>query len=270
MAPPLVLKRLALILLLSAGSAAAEAATPAPVAADHAMVVSAQSLATETGLQILRAGGNVVDAAVAVGYALAVVYPAAGNLGGGGFMTIRFADGRTTFLDFREKAPIGATAAMFLDANGEIVPNRSTDSWLAVGVPGSVAGLDAALQRYGSLSRAVVMGPAIALARDGFVLDDGDTGLLRLGREGLARDPAAATIFQTGQPFAPRDRRPFTRVRSARRSSRRARRAAASCRPRISPTTRSANIQPSAVPIAASGSRPLRHRAGAASGFARC
>ncbi|WP_131119027.1 gamma-glutamyltransferase [Lichenihabitans psoromatis] len=171
------------------------AASPEPVGADHAMVVSAQSLASDVGVDILKRGGNVVDAAVAVGYALAVVYPAAGNLGGGGFMTIRFADGRTTFLDFREKAPLAATASLFLDSSGNVVHGRSTDSWLAVGVPGSVAGLEAARERYGSLSREALIAPALALARDGFVLTDADARLFRLAADDLAKNPAASAIF---------------------------------------------------------------------------
>ena len=184
----------ALILAVTLGGPV-RAAAPDPAGADTAMVVSAHALATRVGLDILRQGGTVVDAAVAVGYALAVVYPAAGNIGGGGFMTIRFKDGRTTFLDFREKAPLAATPDMFLDAAGKVVPGRSTDSWLAVGVPGSVAGLDAALQRYGHLSRAAVMDPAIALARDGFVLSEGDASFFRYGAADLGRDPAAVATY---------------------------------------------------------------------------
>ena len=101
-------------------AAPARAASVAPVAAENGMVVSAQHLATEVGIEVLKRGGNAVDAAVAVGYALAVVYPAAGNLGGGGFMTIQLADGRKTFLDFRETAPKGATANMYLDKDGNV------------------------------------------------------------------------------------------------------------------------------------------------------
>lgn len=171
------------------------------------MVVSAQHFATEAGLQVLAAGGNAVDAAVAVGYALAVTYPAAGNLGGGGFMTLRLADGRTTFLDFREKAPLAATATMFQDAGGDVIPNLSTDSWKAVGVPGTVQGLEAARARYGRLSRHAVIAPAIALARDGFVLEDGDAVLFRAEAPELANDPAARAIFtHDGQPLHAGDR----------------------------------------------------------------
>ncbi|MCW6506534.1 gamma-glutamyltransferase [Lichenifustis flavocetrariae] len=171
------------------------------------MVVSAQHLASDAGLEVLRSGGNAVDAAVAVGYALAVVYPAAGNLGGGGFMTIRFADGRATFLDFREKAPIAATRTMFLDPDGHVIPGLSTDSWLAVGVPGTVAGLEAASQRYGRLGRHTVLAPAERLARDGFVLTDGDAVLFAAETPGLAKDPGARAIFtRDGQALKAGDR----------------------------------------------------------------
>ena len=120
----------------------AHAASMRPMAAEQGMVVSAQHLATEVGVNVLKHGGNAVDAAVAVGYTLAVVYPAAGNLGGGGFMTIRFADGRKTFLDFRERAPRAATRDMYLDKDGKVVDGLSTTGWLAVGVPGTVSGLE--------------------------------------------------------------------------------------------------------------------------------
>ena len=127
-----------------------------PVAAERGMVVSAQHLATEVGVNVLKRGGNAVDAAVAVGYALAVVYPAAGNLGGGGFMTIRFADGRKTFLDFRERAPRAATRDMYLDKDGKVVDGLSTTGWLAVGVPGTVSGLEYARKKYGTMTRSAI------------------------------------------------------------------------------------------------------------------
>ncbi len=159
------------------------------------MVVSAHALATNIGVEVLRAGGNAVDAAIAVGYALAVVYPQAGNIGGGGFMTLHLADGRSTFLDFREKAPLAATPTMFQDQAGAAVPQRSTDSWLAVGVPGTVLGLETARVRYGTMPRARLMAPAIRLAREGFVLGQGDAGVMALEGAKLARDPAAAQVF---------------------------------------------------------------------------
>ncbi len=199
--------RLAALTLCCVLSRPAWAYDPAPIAARHAMVVSAQALASAAGLQMLEQGGNAVDAAAAVGYALAVVYPAAGNLGGGGFMTLRLADGRATFLDFREKAPAAATASMFLDAAGDIVKGRSTDTWLGVGVPGSPAGFDAARARYGKLPRAAVLAPAMRLAREGFVLTAGDVALLSLGTDAFRRDPAAAAIFLPGgKPLQPGDR----------------------------------------------------------------
>ena len=127
--------------------ALAQAASQAPVTAENGMVVTAQVLATQVGVNVLKRGGNAFDAAVAVGYALAVVYPAAGNLGGGGFMTAQLADGRKTFLDFREKAPLGATPDMFLDKDGNVIQGLSTRGHLAVGVPGSVAGLERAREQ---------------------------------------------------------------------------------------------------------------------------
>lgn len=197
----------AMILLAHPAVAPAWAYDPAPVPARDGIVVSAEIRASEAGTEMLRQGGNAVDAAVAVGYALAVVYPAAGNLGGGGFMLLRQADGRTTFLDFREKAPLAATATMFLDEQGNVAKGRSTDTWLGVGVPGSAAGLEAARARYGSLSRQAVLAPAIRLARDGFVLTPGDVALLRLGTAKFKRDAAAAAIFlPQGAPLQPGDR----------------------------------------------------------------
>src|SRR3954471_24352868 len=150
------------------------AASQVPVAAEHGMVVTAQHLASDVGVNVLKKGGNAVDAAVAVGYALAVVYPAAGNLGGGGFMTIQLADGRKTFLDFREKAPLAATANMYLDAAGNVIKGSTTTGHLAVGVPGSVSGFEMALAKYGTMKRADLMAPAIRFPEQGFVLDAGD------------------------------------------------------------------------------------------------
>ena len=174
------------------------AASPAPVQAANGMVVSAHKLASQVGVDVLRKGGNAIDAAVAVGYALAVVYPAAGNIGGGGFMTVRLKDGRTSFLDFRERAPLAATAGMYLDAQKNVVKGLSTDGYLAVGVPGSVMGFETALTRFGTMSRATVMAPAVRLARDGFALDEGDVVTLMGGMKKLGKDAAAAAIFLNG------------------------------------------------------------------------
>src|ERR1043165_9065080 len=126
----------------------AHAASPAPVAAKNGMVVTAQQHATRVGVEILKNGGNAVDAAIAVGYALAVVYPAAGNLGGGGFMTVQFADGRKTFIDFREVAPLAAKPTMYLDAAGNVIPDLSTRGFLAAGVPGTVSGFALGRAKY--------------------------------------------------------------------------------------------------------------------------
>ncbi|TFV44161.1 gamma-glutamyltransferase [Bradyrhizobium niftali] len=181
---------------------AARAASVAPVAAQNGMVVSAQHLATQVGVDVLKRGGNAVDAAVAVGYALAVVYPAAGNLGGGGFMTIQLADGRKTFLDFRETAPKAATANMYLDKDGNVIKGISTKGHLAVGVPGSVSGMEYAREKYGTMKRADLLAPAIQLAEQGFALDQGDIDLLRTATKDFEEDPASAGIFlNNGKPF---------------------------------------------------------------------
>jgi gamma-glutamyltranspeptidase/glutathione hydrolase len=183
--------------------AAAQAASVAPVAAENGMVVTAQHLGTRVGVDVLKDGGNAIDAAVAVGYALAVVYPAAGNLGGGGFMTIQLADGRKTFLDFREKAPLAASVNMYLDQSGNVVKGLSSDGHLAVAVPGSVHGLETALARYGTMKRAALLAPAIRYAQEGFVLDQGDVDLLVTASAGLRKDAASAAIFlNQGEPFA--------------------------------------------------------------------
>ncbi|MHA6820901.1 gamma-glutamyltransferase [Ralstonia pseudosolanacearum] len=178
------------------------AASVAPVAAENGMVVAAQHLATRIGVDVLKRGGNAVDAAVAVGYALAVVYPAAGNLGGGGFMTIQLADGRKTFLDFREVAPKGATANMYLDKDGNVIKGLSTKGHLAVGVPGTVSGMEYAREKYGTRSRAELIAPAIRLADKGFALDQGDVDMLLTSTKDFHEDPASGAIFlNKGQPY---------------------------------------------------------------------
>lgn len=171
------------------------AADPAPVAANKGMVVTAQHIASQVGADVLRHGGNAVDAAVAVGYALAVVYPQAGNIGGGGFMTLRLAGGKDSFLDFREKAPLAATAAMFQDAHGNVVPGLSTHSWLSTGTPGTVAGLEEARRKYGTMTRQALMAPAIRLAQTGFMLTAGDMPVFTVMAPYLREDPATAAIF---------------------------------------------------------------------------
>ncbi|MDF3885846.1 MAG: gamma-glutamyltransferase [Pseudomonadales bacterium] len=178
------------------------AASVAPVAAENGMVVTAQHLATRVGVDVLKHGGNAVDAAVAVGYALAVVYPAAGNLGGGGFMTIQLADGRKTFLDFREVAPKGATANMYLDKDGNVIKGASTKGHLAVGVPGTVSGMEYARRKYGTMKRADLIAPAVKFAENGFTLEQGDVDMLLTATKDFQEDPASGAIFlNKGQPF---------------------------------------------------------------------
>ena len=164
------------------------------------MVVSADSLASAVGIEILRKGGNAVDAGVGVGFALAVTFPLAGNIGGGGFMVIRLADGRTTTIDFREKAPSSARRDMYLDKRGEFVSSRSQKGPLAAGVPGSVAGLLLALDKYGSMNRAAVLEPAIELARNGFPLKNKFLAReISANFETFRRFPASLEVFSHNQ-----------------------------------------------------------------------
>ncbi|TXN83980.1 gamma-glutamyltransferase [Methylobacterium sp. WL8] len=190
-------RAVAAMALLTFATAAepASAASVAPAVAEHGMVVTAQYLATQVGVDVLKRGGNAIDAAVAVGYALAVVYPAAGNLGGGGFMTVQLADGRRTFLDFREKAPLAATRDMYLDKDGNVIKGLSVSGPLAVAVPGTVSGLETAREKYGTMSRADLIAPAIAYAEGGFVLKQGDADMFAIASPDLRKDPASAAIF---------------------------------------------------------------------------
>ncbi|MEP7085924.1 MAG: gamma-glutamyltransferase [Gemmatimonadota bacterium] len=164
--------------------------------APHAMVASNSALASGAGLEILRAGGNAVDAAVATGFALAVTYPEAGNLGGGGYMLIRLNDGRSFALDYREAAPLAATRDMYLDAKGHVT-RKSELGHLAPGVPGSVAGLTTALARYGSMSLEKVMAPAIRLADSGFAVDSAFFESIEGNSEKIAPF-AGAAVFMPG------------------------------------------------------------------------
>lgn len=182
------------LLLLIVLAVCALAAPMRPVHAQHAMVASVHELASRAGVEMMQAGGNAVDAAVATGFALAVVHPQAGNIGGGGFMLIRMADGKTRFLDYREKAPAKATADMYLDAQGNVIPNASLVGYKAVGVPGSVAGMVYAEKKYGKLPLEKVMAPAIRLAREGYPLAWEDAEDLR--DEDLAKFPESRRIFQ--------------------------------------------------------------------------
>ncbi len=165
-----------------------------PVRAQHAMVVSVHHLASDAGVSILREGGNAVDAAVATGFALAVVHPVAGNLGGGGFMLLRTHEGHSTFIDYREQAPLAATQNMYLDAHGNVIPNASVLGLRSIATPGSVAGLTYAEKKYGRLGLKKVMAPAIALARDGFVLSEGEAR--EFADPDLAKFADSKRIFQ--------------------------------------------------------------------------
>src|SRR5271163_3106296 len=188
-------------LLLAAVAAWAPRASAAnyPVHAQHAIVVSVHELASQAGVEMMQAGGNAVDAAVATGFALAVVNPRAGNIGGGGFMLFRNAGGKAHFIDFRETAPAAATENMYLDAQGNVIPESSTGSsvvgYRSIGVPGTVAGLIYAEKQYGKLSIEKVMAPAIRLARDGFPLAYEDAQDLQKD-EHLAQFAESKRIFQ--------------------------------------------------------------------------
>ena len=190
---------LAAVLLAALFPARAQADSK-PVHAPHAMVVSIDELASKAGADIMQEGGNAIDAAVATGFALAVVYPQAGNLGGGGFMLIRMADGRTHFIDFREEAPASATANMYLDAQGNVIDGASEYGYKAIGVPGSVAGLVYAQKKYGKLSLRKVMAPAILLALNGFELSWHEARDLREDSH-LADYPESRRIFQRDGNF---------------------------------------------------------------------
>lgn len=183
------------------------AASEPAVEAQKGMVVSSQHLASQIGADILKSGGNAVDAAVAVGYAQAVVNPCCGNIGGGGFMTIHLADGKDLFINFRETAPAAASADMYLDKDGKLIKDASLYGYLASGVPGTVKGLDYALEKYGTMSRQQVMEPAIKLAREGFTLTRADTDVLDTTTERFKQDPEVARIFlkPDGSAFQPGD-----------------------------------------------------------------
>ncbi|MBP2229552.1 gamma-glutamyltranspeptidase/glutathione hydrolase [Azospirillum agricola] len=167
-----------------------------PVRAQNGMVASEHRLATEIGVAILQRGGNAVDAAVAVGFALAVVLPNAGNVGGGGFMIVHDAkSGKDVAIDFREMAPAKASRDMYLDGQGKVAPDRSLYTHLAVGIPGTVAGLAHAQAKYGTLALADVVAPAIKLAREGYAVTPQLAGLLEVERDHLAKWGATRAVF---------------------------------------------------------------------------
>jgi gamma-glutamyltranspeptidase/glutathione hydrolase len=189
------------VVIAPAGSCAQEGTTNVisyrgeqPIVAQHGMVVSVHHLASDVGVAILREGGNAVDAAVATGFALAVVHPIAGNLGGGGFMLLRMHDGKSTFIDYREKAPLAATETMYQDKNGNVIPDASVIGYRSIATPGSVAGLVYAEKKYGKLGLKRVMAPAIKLAGEGFALSPEEAH--ELTDPDLAKFPASRLLFQ--------------------------------------------------------------------------
>lgn len=179
-----------------------------PVRATQGMVASVDAMATQVGVDILKQGGNAVDAAVAVGYALAVTHPQAGNLGGGGFMLLRTKDGATTAIDFREMAPANATRDMFLDEQGDPDSKKSLTSALASGTPGTVAGFSLALEKYGSLPLNKVVRPAIKLAQEGFIVNDALADDLKTyGSEVIPQHENSKAIFwKDGEPLKKGDK----------------------------------------------------------------
>jgi gamma-glutamyltranspeptidase/glutathione hydrolase len=185
------MRRIQAVLLIAA---AIPAWAAQPVRARHGMVVSRERHATEAGLRVLESGGNAVDAAVAVGFVLAVTHPSAGNIGGGGFMLLRLADGRTTFIDFRERAPQAASRNMYLNASGKVTED-STIGYRASGIPGTVRGLEWASNQYGTLPWAKLVRPAVDLAANGFPVSYALAQSLR-NTKGLSRFPESARIFQ--------------------------------------------------------------------------
>lgn len=200
------MKRLpALLLALSvlATSPAAIAATREPVRARKAMIASTSELASRAGIEVMQKGGNAIDAAVAVAFALAVTWPSAGNLGGGGFMLVRIADGKAEAIDYRERAPLGATRDMYLDASGNVVPKLSNDGYEAVAVPGTVAGLALAHERHGKLPWADVVAPARKLAAQGFAVSHHLATSLSVKRtvDKMAPWEESRRIYQRGGRF---------------------------------------------------------------------
>src|SRR5882672_9004223 len=192
-------KLLILLLMAVVGEASLSASTH-PVHAQHGIVVSVHELASRTGVEMMQAGGNAVDAAVATGFALAVVHPPAGNLGGGGFMLIRMADGKTHFIDYREKAPAGATRDMYLDAQGNVIEGASEIGYKSIGVPGSVAGMVYAEQKFGKLTLKQVMAPAIKLAREGYPLTWGEASDMQHDEQ-LGKFAESRRVFQRDGNF---------------------------------------------------------------------
>jgi gamma-glutamyltranspeptidase/glutathione hydrolase len=197
-------------LLVTAGAAIvplAHAVSPPPLESTQGMVVTTQRTASDVGAAVLRQGGNAIDAAVAIGYALAVTHPTAGNIGGGGFMTIHLANGKDTFINFREKAPHAATATMYQDAKGNPISDKSLNGYLAVGIPGTVLGLETARKEYGTMSLETLITPAIGLAETGFMMVRGDIDDFDDSTAALLKQAnIAAILLPGGKVMQPGDR----------------------------------------------------------------
>jgi gamma-glutamyltranspeptidase / glutathione hydrolase len=192
---------LSVILLSGLESGYLQCASKAPVRAKQGMVASSEKLASQIGIETLKKGGNAVDAAVAVGFALAVTHPAAGNLGGGGFMMIRFSNGQTASIDYRETTPAAARRDVYLDSAGQIIPKASTQGYRASGVPGTPAGLCLAQKKYGRLSFKEVIQPAIDLAEQGFPVSDSFSDSLREAAPLLGQFPESRRLYLNGGKF---------------------------------------------------------------------
>lgn len=190
-----------ILVFVASMSLSPRAASREPVRARHGMVASTSEIASRVGVEIMQRGGNAIDAAVAVGLALAVTWPPAGNIGGGGFMMIRRANGDTEIIDYRERAPLAATREMYLDKKGDVIKGASTIGYRAVGVPGTVAGLSLALERHGKLKWADVIEPARKLAADGFAMNHHLTRSLEGTKKLLTQFPDSKRIFLRDERF---------------------------------------------------------------------
>ena len=184
-----------LFALLSSSHVRPAAASVTPVRARHGMVASSNEIASKVGVEILKRGGNAVDAAVAVGLAMAVTFPGAGNIGGGGFMVLRMTDGKTAAIDYRELRPRLHHRDMYVDKNGNLIPNASTVGYRSAGVPGTVAGFALALQKYGTMKWRDVIEPALKLAVEGFTVSSSFSEELRKNSKLLGQFPASRRIF---------------------------------------------------------------------------
>ena len=288
-----LLLRTALFVLVGCSSPPATV-VPTPTAsatASHGMVVSASTIASQAGRDVLAAGGNAVDAAIATGFALAVTYPVAGNIGGGGFMVIRMPDGRATAIDFREMAPAAATPDMFTDSTGAYSSRIHHDSHKSVGVPGTVAGFALAHRKYGKSQWTRLVDPAVHLAGDGFIVPSGLAGALKWGLGEMMKPyPASIAAFsKNGVPYEVGERfrqpdlaRTLTRIRdqgedgfyegeTARLLAAEMRRAGGLITEKTTwRATRQRSARPFAAPIAATRSSPCRRRALAAWHWWRC